>query len=605
MSWIYGTLYIIFFWCIGVCLSCLPCIACFRRHPFRSAPRKWIISCFGVSLAWVAPSIVWFAYSPLNVCTARWTYSSPRKAYQTSDSYWEPFWCSRKCESQIYHPKSLQELQTFVSETSRIRAVGGGHSSTDLQCNEGGTLVVIQDYFCHYRFDPSTNISTFGAGCTVENALKFLLEKGRQLRGFGGIAQQRLGGAISTSLHGQHTTSFATYVTGLQAVLSNGTLVEITSEPMLNAWRGSMGRLGILVEVSVQTWPIEFVKCVTMSHVAFPIFQTALARSNVMGFEAKRLIRHDQRDDYTVRTCELVVREETDDAAGRVPYEDKNGALEGFLVDNVALPMVTLFGSTLSRSPWISNWLIDISSVATSRPGVVPSVNDFRVPVSFNPHFDEEYTIPASRCHSFLEDIGRTFPKLNVHAFVRRVDADSGWLSWAPVDSCAVRLEYFDYNRVDFVRYERIFRLQVERLVLAYNGSGHRGKIWYRSGARLLDNSPNRDAFETYRESIDPTSKFDNEFTREMKGEDERTHEILPHELETRAFIYRFLVWTAVAVNVGTILFLLLLCGRKIIVVNLENLKQESISNSNMENGKRIRPPVTGVGLGRPRGSGR
>lgn len=553
-AWALGLLYCASFWLAGVTLSCLPCLACARRVPIRAAPCKWAIALSLVALAWAAPPALWFAYSPLGACGSRWVYSAPRDGGASGE--WEPFWCARRCAgSPVARPASVAELQSLVANASRVRAVGGGHSSTDLQCNEGGLLVAVQDGLCSYE-GLDGEVATFGAGCSVEDALRRLLDDGRQLRGFGGIAQQRLGGAVSTSLHGQHTTSFATHLVGLRAVLANGTILDSSDPALLDAWRGSMGRLGILVQVRLRTWPIEFVECRTRHDANASAFSAALRRRGLAGFEAKRLLSSDA---YVVRTCEEVVGNHS-----RVAYEAKDSVAEGFLLDNVALPMVTLFGSTLSRARWFARFMLHVSGVATSRRGAVASVNDYRVAVSYNPHFDEEYAIPADRCHAVLEEIGRAFAGLHVHAFVRRVDADAAWLSWAPVDSCAVRLEYFDYNRIDFVRYERRFRLRVEEIVLAHNGSGHRGKIWYRSGRGLLAGAPRRAEFEAYRASLDPSGKFENAFTREMRGDGERTHEVLPHALEVRAFAYRLAVWAAVGVNAAAALLLCALCGRRI-----------------------------------------
>ena len=115
-----------------------------------------------------------------------------------------------------------------------------------LQCPDtGGLIVVVRDDMCSFRGVTKLTgetVATFGAGCTVRWAQTQLIAAGLQLKGFGAIAEQRLGGSLSTNLHGCHQEEFSTHLRGLQAVLANGTLLDIDSaDPHLAAWPGSIG----------------------------------------------------------------------------------------------------------------------------------------------------------------------------------------------------------------------------------------------------------------------------------------------------------------------------------------------------------------------------
>ena len=489
------------------------------------------------------PIALWFGYSPISACKSRVVYSYPH-APLTSSLEWRPFWCSRTC-GVAWTPENASQLSDHLKHTtSKVRVVGGGHSPTDLQCVEdGGTLVVIQDSFCDFEGLDRDNVATFGAGCTVEYALKTLLGEGRQLYGFGGIAEQRMGGAISTSLHGQHTTSFSDNVVGITSLLANGSFLTLQeADDTLRAWTGSMGRLGVITKVRIRTFPLQFVNCTTVEDADVFHFRSRLSSPSIVGFEAKRLL---SRDTYTVRTCS----ESQPDTEDVVVYENKDSVGSAFLVDNVALPIVYLIGKRLVRSTMFANTMINAAEVASSREGIVASVNDYRVSVSFNPHFDEEYSIPWSSCHDALEHIRSEFPELEVHAFLRRVDGDRSWTSWSPNPSCAIRLEYYDYSRHDFVEFERMFRFRVEHIVLQHNGSGHRGKLWYRTGDDLLRSSPRRLDFEHYRSSLDPSSRFENVYTSEMKREGRRVYPPLPVELQVRAFLWRLSTWFSIGIT--------------------------------------------------------
>ena len=156
------------------------------------------------------------------------------------------------------------------------------------------------------------------------------------------------------------------------------------------------------------------------------------------------------------------------------------------------------------------------------------------------------------------------FSNLKLHAYIRRVDADTSWLSWTPVDSCALRLEYYDYNRIDFVEYEKYFRLKVEEIVLRYKGSGHRGKLWYRHASDLFKFTSKAAVFEDYRRTLDPRDKFENLYTLEASNRGQRFFEPLPYELQVRAFVWRVFVWFAVGVSAFVLIFMCSLMGRRI-----------------------------------------
>ena len=565
---------------LGASLACLPCALCVcRRDTLRCGTlSKWSVSMALLAVAWLAPLGLWFGYSPLNACTRRVVYSYPHGT-DRGLSAWTPFWCARRCvESSLVYPNNVSHLRELVRTHASVRAVGAGHSSTDLQCADDGALMLpVHEEFCSFggvETEGGEEVASFGAGCTVEHALRVLLEEGYQLHGFGGIAQQRLGGAIATSLHGQHTVSFATHLREVTAVLADGSVVDVRGDE-LRAWTGSMGRLGVVVSMRLRVHPVQHVSCETQVDVSEEGLASALRNASLAGFEAKRLLSPSTAStasttstspSYVVRTCVEVDRPDAN-ASSVVRYEDKDDFVSAFGVDNVAIPFVMLFGTTLTEWDSFASLLFRASGVGLSRvEQAVPSVNDYRVPVSFNPHFDEEYAVPIDGCHAALEEVREHASQLglHVHAFLRRVDADASWLSWASSSSCAIRLEYYDYNRVDLVEFERQFRLKVESIVVARGGGGHRGKPWYGSGEALLRNAPRRDDFEAYRRRVDPTSKFENAFTSEMGGGERRVRSGLPPDLQVRAFVWRLSVWVAVSVSALVGVFLCAMAGRRL-----------------------------------------
>ncbi len=539
--------YIVTFLSIGCCCSCIPCQTCLYKTITK---RTYTVKIVSNLCVWGFPILLWFLFSPLSVCSPKIIYSYERESKFYTN--WESFWCSRVCSSTVRYVNSEFEIISILQTSPSVRVVGAGHSSTDLQCpDEGGTIISL-DNLC--TFDGIHNrTALFSAGCSVEWAQMQLMKHGYELHGFGAITGQRLGGAVSTSLHGQHTHSFQSNLVGLTAILVNGTRITIdNSDSDFLAWPGSMGMLGVITHVKLTIFTHQIVECKSENGNSSKLLE-ALSDSSIVGFEAKRWVR--TKNEYQIRTCI-----EVDKLSGAVTYEDKHQAVQGFLEDNVAVAASILLGSSVSHLNSFGNFMLRTSEVATSREGPVLAVNDYRVRVSHNLHFDEEYSIPIYSCHNAIEEMALAIAEYDFHVYIRRVDQEMNWLSWANQNSCAIRIEYYDYGRIDIVRFEINFRKKIEKIVIHYNGSGHFGKIWYSNASLLLQNAYNFEKFENYRYKLDPHSIMQNDYTKEMRMSGSRSHEILPLELESRAMLWRISIWLCISFSIVSSIHTCVIC---------------------------------------------
>jgi FAD/FMN-containing dehydrogenase len=524
-----------------------------------------------VAALWCLPAIAWLAFSPISVCSLRLVRSYP---YDRGDGgAWETYWCSRPCTAdRVVRAASVDDVRRALASATTLRVVGAGHSTTDLQCasdgsgsesESGSTVVLSVDGLCSYRM-VSEDVLAVGAGCTVYDTQAWLVAHvSRQLRGFGSITVQRIGGAVSTSLHGQHVQPFVNHVVGVRAVLANGTETDVTGDDV-GAWLGAMGQLGVIVEVRLRTVPIEYVECTSERRATM---LASLKDPTVVGFEAKAVVRRsDGRvGDYLVRTCRPAARGGADAPSSLARTDD---LWSGFVADNVALDAALFLGALVPAMPGTTDVFQGAVHTAESRDGVVATVDDYRAAVSYNPHFDEEYAVPVEVCEAAVvavADAVRRHASLDVHVYVRRVDASAGWLTWAPVDSCAIRLEFFRFSG-DGVRVETAVREAVEDAVVALHGTGHFGKPWYTAPHRLLSVSPHKARFAAYRAALDPHGVLQNAFTRALWDEDGTTRRpaawppVLPPALDARLFVWRFLV--SVGIVASAAMWVLACCSR-------------------------------------------
>jgi len=537
---VYRLLLLVLYVSTGFLLGCVPCVI----------RRKY--GCFVASFVlclWFAPALSWMYYSPLSACSPRIIHSLP--ANKSDDAVWESFWCSRPCTGRVMRPETHADLLSILRTTPHVRAVGAGHSTSDLQCSDDTVLSL--DALC-YMETLTSHITRFGAGCTVLDAQTHLASLGRQLMGYGSITTQRIGGAISTSLHGQHTRQFADHVVALTVALANGTMTRIEGVEV-DAWLGSMGMLGVIVDVDLTTHPLEFVVC--QRHVGNEThLYDALVDPTLAGFEARVMFSGDDFQSFVIRTCRRISNGTVNRTTTLTSLDDP---FQAFVYDNVLLDWALFLGAAVPHLPGIDDAILASSPADTTVSGeTVATVNDYRLPVRFHPHFDEEYAVPNTHCSRLMRQIATECidDGMNAFFYIRRVDAARGWLTWSSTASCAVRVEFFRFT-LDGVDVETRSRRCIEARVVGLGGSGHFGKPWFSSPHDMLLNSPQRQDFITYRNTLDPNGTFMTPYTRSLLHN--VTYDrppVLPPSLDTRLLVWRVLVGFNLVVTVVLSVFL-------------------------------------------------
>ncbi|PSC72038.1 cryptochrome DASH-like isoform A [Micractinium conductrix] len=191
---------------------------------------------------------------------------------------------------RVGRPASLSELRTLVSLYPRVKAVGTGHSYVrDLFCTGNGSdaldivmteLQPVLDLSAAVPVDPQqwqgrgappdvpirvdeeAETVMVATGVTQRTLLDYLAgyTHGLSPRGWtlpvpAGFIDQTMGGAVATGTHGSSMQwgSLSSQLAGLQLVLANGTLLELTPQSNPHLFRAaavSVGRLGVLTQLT-------------------------------------------------------------------------------------------------------------------------------------------------------------------------------------------------------------------------------------------------------------------------------------------------------------------------------------------------------------------
>jgi len=430
-------------------------------------------------------TLIWYLWSPVHFGPVSVLKSHDRPVIVQDEirNWGDTVSCSPR---HIYRPSTITEIQDIVAKSSKVRVVGGGHSWTPLICSND----VVMTLSCG-RPVINSETAIFDAGCSIEEAQKYLMVHNKQLHGYGSIQVQTLAGAFMTALHGVQNKSFASDVLEIAAVLANGTLIETRN---IDMWQGSMGMLGVVVRMTFNVYPSKSVKVVERSASLSEVLST-MGTGGLLGMDAKT-IWGNTKDVYNLRTFSE-------------PLEQKISlshpiTFDSFLHDNIMLPLLLTLSRVVYMLP-VAEWYYP--KYVVKREFVTNAW--YRYPeFGFK---SAAYAIPLEHCSAALQEIRQVAAGHLVTVELRYLEKAPGCLSWAQTPSCVLDTSFIDASLYNFDKQVVSYHEGVEKIVALYGGNPHWGK-YYASPYSMLNISC-LSSFKEFRAAMDPTDKFVNPFT--------------------------------------------------------------------------------------------
>ncbi|KAJ3378253.1 hypothetical protein HDU84_007711 [Entophlyctis sp. JEL0112] len=174
--------------------------------------------------------------------------------------------------SHVWQPASTRELADELKRrppASKVKVIGSGLSFEaicaldDLDGANEPPLMVDLAQFKHAEVGDGW--ARFGAGVTVDEAIRVLTDHGRMLACSPGvIGIQTLAGAAATGTHGQglKQASLADTITALTVVHADGSIRQLSrSDDDLHGYITALGMLGIITEITIETQPLRLFHC--------------------------------------------------------------------------------------------------------------------------------------------------------------------------------------------------------------------------------------------------------------------------------------------------------------------------------------------------------
>jgi L-gulono-1,4-lactone dehydrogenase len=439
--------------------------------------------------------------------------SEPSDPHESAAS-WHNWAGDERClPARIEHPATIAQLTDAVVRAGerghRVRAVGSGHSFSDIACTDGA-LVKLDRLSGVLDVDRSSGLVRVQAGITIRELSRRLLTHGLALENLGDIDVQSVAGAISTATHGTGARlgNIPSQVREITLALADGSTLTCSHErdpETFAAARVSLGALGVIAEVTLQCVPaftLQGVDRPAPLHDTLERFQElALANDHFELFVFPHA--------HTALTRTNNRTEEAPRPRGRL-----SAYANDVLLTNHAFE---LFCRLARRRPrWIPRINRTVTRLAGSSTRVERSAEIFASPrlVRFT---EMEYSLPRENTpqavRRVLETIERRGFAVPFPIEVRTVAGDDAFLSTAHGRDNG----YVAVHMYRGMEWEPYFRA-VEEIMNELGGRPHWGKRHFQTAATLRERYPAWDRFQAVRARLDPDRRFANQWTERVLG---------------------------------------------------------------------------------------
>ncbi len=439
--------------------------------------------------------------------------SEPSDQHESA-SGWRNWAGDERCRpATIERPGSVGELSAAIERARegglRVRAVGAGHSFSDIARSDGATLM-LDRLAGVLDVDSAAGLVRVQAGITIHELSGRLAAHGLAMENLGDIDAQSIAGAISTATHGTgaRLRNISSQVTELTLVLADGSTLVCSQErdpEVFLAARVGLGALGTIAEVTLRCVPAFTLRGVDrpapladtldrfdeltaendhFEFFVFPHTDTALTRANNRTAEPPRprgrLSAYANDVLLTNHTFELLCR-----AGRRFPRR----------IPQINRLVTRLAGSSVR---------VDRSAEIFASPRLVRFTEmEYALP-------RERTTEAVRRVLELIEQRGLAVP---FPIEVRTVAPDDAFLSTAAGrDSGFVAVHM--YRGMQWQPYFRA----VEAIMDELDGRPHWGKRHFQTAATLRPRYPDWDRFQAVRARLDPDGLFANDWTDRVLG---------------------------------------------------------------------------------------
>lgn len=390
-------------------------------------------------------------------------------------------------------PESLAELQELIRSNPKIRARGTAHCFNEI-ANTSSYAINLAKMPKVIEVKPETKSVTVAAGLTYGELAPALHSQGWALNNLASLPHISIAGSISTGTHGSgmKNQNLANQVLSLDIVTAEGELRNIDrSNPAFNALVVGLGLGGIVYQYELKIEPTFKIRQVIYPEIPLDVLQRNF--DQIMGTAYSVSYFTDWSTAQVGNLwCKFRDTEEIPESVGGSAKADKKYH---------PIPSVDPVACT-DQLGEAGDWHKRLSHFKLE---FTPSVGE-EIQTEF--FVDRKDAAAATEAVSKL---GEEITPLLWITELRTIAADDLWLSGAyQRDTLAI---HFTWKK-DLAIYPVIEK--IEAALRPFNYRPHWGKVFTADGKYLSSVYPKMSEFKALVEALDPTSKFENTFTRRI-----------------------------------------------------------------------------------------
>ena len=398
-------------------------------------------------------------------------------------------------DASTQSPESIQDLQSIVSSSAKIRARGSAHCFNEI-ADTSATSLSLEAMPSEILIDKETRTVRVPAGLKYGELAVTLHNRGWAIHNMASLPHISVAGAVATATHGSGVGNgnLATAVVSLEIVLPDGSLKRISKgDTNFEGYVVGLGLTGVVVNLDLAIEP------------TFNISQT--------------VYRGMSRESYAANLNEIMsmaysVSYFTTWAAaggGEVWAKFRSGA-------SVPTELFEAYPATSNRHP-----LPGLNPEPCTEQMAVSGPWHLRLPhfkMEFTPsagdEIQSEFFVARKDAPAAIAALEKIAPQINEILWVteiRAIAADDLWMSpHYQRDSIGI---HFTWKKVPAV-YEMV--KVVEAALKPFSYRPHLGKVFSASPEYLASVMPKLADYKKLVNEIDPSNKFGNEFTDNLLG---------------------------------------------------------------------------------------
>ncbi|HVE67417.1 MAG TPA: D-arabinono-1,4-lactone oxidase [Solirubrobacteraceae bacterium] len=397
-------------------------------------------------------------------------------------------------------------VERAAAEGRTVRAVGAGHSFTDIALTNGHQLSLdAMDRVLDA--DRESGLVRVEAGITIHALNRRLWELGLAVENLGDIDRQSIAGAIATATHGTGAKlrNIGANVRSAEVVTGDGTVVELDGGDDLLAVRANLGALGILTAVTLQAVPAFVLEG---RDAPEPL-------DDVLAGLDERFDGNDHFEFYFFPYSDIALtRTNNRTGAPPRPRTPRRAWMDDVLLGNHVFHAACLAGRLApGRIPAINRF---VSRQVRPTRRVDRGYEIFASPrlVRFT---EMEYAVPRERVAEAVQGVRELIARERLAVpfpcECRVVAPDEAFLSTAHGRETG----YVAVHMFKGMEWEPYFRA-VEALMDGLGGRPHWGKRHFQTAETLRPRYPEWDRFQAVRARLDPEGRFANPYTDRVLG---------------------------------------------------------------------------------------